>query len=212
MHQHASVLPRDERAGDAALLAVELHDGRGQPERNVALQGAHRQPRDERVAVDEARAAAVRQTIARIARHHAGHVQGRLRPLRHLEDVREIVAADHHAAERHHGLDRRPQPGEPRTQLAAVVLVGHQRAAALQGARLVGMVVGPGRRQRVGDERLALEQVQHGGRVVDVGLGLGAVEPVADVMSEVGERRSRESRMPAARWWELTGIQMTPAE
>ena len=37
MHQHASVLPRNERARNVALLGVELHDGRGQPEWNIAL-------------------------------------------------------------------------------------------------------------------------------------------------------------------------------
>jgi hypothetical protein len=31
------------------------------------------------------------------------------------------------------------------------------------GRRLVRMIVGPGRRQRIGDERLPLEEIQHGG-------------------------------------------------
>ena len=106
---------------------------------------------------------------------------------RHPEHVRQIVAANHHAAECGHGLDRRAQLGEPRTKRPAIVFVRHQRAAALRGAGLVWMVVGPAGRQREGGNTFALEQLEHRRSVVHEGLGLGAVQPVANMVSKVGE-------------------------
>jgi hypothetical protein len=66
-----------------------------------------------------------------------------------------------------------------------------ERSAALRGAGLVGMIVGPGRRQRERGKSFARKAVEHGRRVVDKGFGLCPLQPIADMVRQVFQRGCR---------------------
>ena len=90
-----------------ANVTVALHqlDDRAlEPELDAAFLGRKRQRRDQGVAVGESRAARVTHPVARIARRHPCDVQRRTQGAGHSEDMGQVAAAQHHAAERHHGL------------------------------------------------------------------------------------------------------------
>ena len=77
-----------------------------------------------------------------------------------LEQRRDVVLADHHAAEHHELAARRPDPGEIGAELAAIERHRAERASADRRARQVA-VVGMHRRRDEADAGAPLEIVEH---------------------------------------------------
>ena len=123
----------------------------------------------------------------------------------HLEDVRQVAPAQHHAAERHHGGERRAQVGEASTEPAPVERQGEQGASALRGAGLGRMVVGPDRHCLVADVGVVFDELDGGIAVVEEGVGEVEVEAVAGLLLEIpkrlllGIRNAERAAVPVAR-------------
>ena len=97
-----------DRARDRTLVLHQFDHRAVQPEFDAALLGREGESGDQAVAVGEACAALVVQPVDRVACRHARDMERRADGTGHLEDVRQVVAAEHHAAERHHRRQRRP--------------------------------------------------------------------------------------------------------
>ena len=177
-----------DRAGDGALALHQLDDRTVQPQFDAALLGGEGEGGDQAVAIGEARAAIVVQPVDRIAHRHARDVQRRSRRARHLEHMGQVVAAEHHAAERHHRAERRSQLVEPLAEPPAIERERQQRAAALRRTGLGRMIVRPDRHGLVTHMRVVLDEFDGRVAVVEERAGQFEVQAIAGLVLKIGER------------------------
>ena len=99
-------------AGDAAVLLDERLGLRGGQHRHAALEQRVVEAPDQRIAHDEARAAREAHAVQAVAGYEARRVQQGPRRLRRVEQMADVGAIDHHAAEQGELGQRRAQVGE----------------------------------------------------------------------------------------------------
>ena len=119
---------------------------------------------------------------------------GRLRRAQHVVEVREISAADHHAAEQHHRSKRRAQRIEALAKTPPIERLGRERASAIGSARQLGLVVGPGWYERVARFRVRLEEGEHLGTRREEGFGARIWEQDVSLFEKLAFMARREGR------------------
>ena len=120
----------------------QLLQGRVQPNRHAVAAQAVKQPGDERIAHQQPGATPIAQTIARVPpQQRRRRTQRRERRQRPRERF-DIIAADHHAAERHEFTDRRSHQFEVGAEKPSVERQRRQRSTADRGAGAIGQIVG----------------------------------------------------------------------
>ena len=145
-----------------SLSLHQLDQARIEYDRHVARLETVEQPRDQRVAHDQARAARKAQPVGRVAQQQLRGGQERPPRAERLQQDRDVVLADHHAAEHHEGRDRRAHAREILAQQASVERQRRERAAGERAPRLVGVIVRVARRRAELHLGARLEIVERG--------------------------------------------------
>jgi hypothetical protein len=131
----------DRRAGDAPVALIDGGDRRVEQNFDAAFAQTVEQPRRERVAHHQPRAARVAQPIGGVTRQQLGRVAEIGQRLEAADEGRDVGLADHHAAEQHVFGDRRAQPREVGAEQASVKRLRNDRPAADRGALHVAAII-----------------------------------------------------------------------
>ena len=152
---------REDRADDPAVVLDQLAELGLVTNRDGTLPETVEQPRDQRVAHDQARAARMLDPIQRLPRQQADCVGKILQRAKRVQQRRNVSLADHHAAEHHKFPARRPHPREIIAEFSSVERQNTQRPAAKRGA-WQGVIIGMNRRRRKCHAGFLLEIIEHG--------------------------------------------------
>ena len=183
----ALVADIDHGAFDAVVSLHQLDQPRIERDRDVAGAQAVEQPRDQRVAHHQPRAAPVAQPIGRVAQQQLRGRREGLQRSERLQQDRDVVLADHHAAEHHERRDRRPHAREILAEQSRVERQRRERAAGERAAGLVRVIVRMARRRAELHLAARLQIVERGRAGFEKGFALSE-RPRADLGFEKAPR------------------------
>ncbi len=172
-------------AGDAAVLGEERLGLRGGQHRHAALQQRMVEAPDQGIAHDEACATRKAHAVQAVAGYEAGRVQQGPRRFRRVEQMPDVGAVDHHAAEQGELGQRRAQAGEVLAEHDGIERHWLQNATRQRGAgqrgEVVGMIgVGP-----EGDLAVVFQERDHVGTGVEVGVHQRLADAIAQRRAQI---------------------------
>ncbi|MNI72472.1 hypothetical protein D3C73_1284170 [compost metagenome] len=134
--------PGDLHTLCGALFDKQRFGGRLQPQVDAIGEGGGCQPCDQGIAHGQTCAPWMVEAIQGISAHQFQAVPERSRRALEAEEVLDVDAIDHHAAEQQHAVRGPLEVLEVLTQLAPVVLVDFQGATGLRAAGQIRVIVG----------------------------------------------------------------------
>ena len=181
-------------------------------DRHVAPAQAVVEPPDQRIAHDQPRAACEAQAVGRVAQQQLRGRRERAERGERLQQDRDVVFPDHHAAEHHERRDRRPHAREVLAEQPPVERQRCERAAGERAAGLVGVIVRDGAAARGISPPSALRDsrappVPPRGRPRACSSARGPISA-----SRKRRASSMESGTPSRLAWLDPGIHTVPAE
>ena len=143
----ALVADIDHRAFHSIVALHEPDESRVERDRHGLYLQAVEQPRHQRIAHDQPCAARIAQAVGRVTQQQLRGRRESAPRRERVEQNRDVIFPDHHAAKHHEGCDGRPHAAEIRAEQSSVERQRRERAAGERAARLVRMIVGMARRR-----------------------------------------------------------------
>ena len=192
---HAATAPDDcgagaglqPGAGDAPVVLDEFDHLRRRQNRHAAPLERVEKASRQRIAHDQPGAALVPQPVGAMPHQHAGGVTERAERARRAEQVPDVGAIHHHAAEDGELGQRRAEGGEVASQHARIERHRLQHAARRGRAADAGRIVGVVRIGPEADLAVGLQEVDHARRVVQERVGHLGSQAIADRALQIAQ-------------------------